>query len=65
MSAMVKTREDVGRKVFTGTPKIYRVKCDLEFVDPQVALALKRIITSFEVSAQKVVKDVKKLGGPL
>jgi len=54
---MVETREDVGRKVFTGTAKRYRVKCDLEFTNPKVALALSRIIQSFEVSAQKLERN--------
>ena len=59
---MVKTRVVVGKEVFTPTAKRYRVKCDLEFTNPKVALALSRIIQSFEVSTQKVVKRGKKLG---
>ena len=52
----------MGGKLFTITNKKYRVKCDLCFGDEKVALALLRIIESFEVSAQRLVKNGKKLG---
>ena len=58
----MKRRVGVGGKLFTITNKKYRVKCDLCFGDEKVALALLRIIESFEVSAQRVVKNGKKLG---
>ena len=44
-----------------GTPKIYRVKCDLQFIDSKVALAFSRIVHSFEVSTVKF--DKRKNGG--
>jgi hypothetical protein len=59
---MVETRVRVGRKVSTGSPKMYRVKCDLVFNDPRVALALRHIIQSFETSVQRMVRNGKDLG---
>jgi len=59
---MVETRVRVGRKVSTGSPKMYRVKCDLVFDNPRVALALRHIIQSFETSVQRLEKNGKTVG---
>ena len=63
MVVVVLKRSRVGEGGMTvkGTPKIYRVKCDLQFIDSKVALAFSKIVHSFEVSTVKF--DKRKNGG--
>jgi len=52
----------VGRGALNTKEKRYRVKCDLTFRDPKVALALRGIIRAFEASVVNSNGNKKKLG---